>query len=145
LELKNRFIVAQRKRSMHCLTLPFFQELENAQSILLAGAGGGFDIFSGLPLYFGLRNLGKQVHLANLSFSPLSTATGRRLSSALMEVTADTQGKSLYFPEKYLAQWFVAQGEHIPIYFFERTGGSTATDCLPNPCRPFARRHNHFN
>jgi hypothetical protein len=107
---------------MHCLTLPFFQELENAQSILLAGAGGGFDIFSGLPLYFGLRNLGKQVHLANLSFSPLSTATGRRLSSALMEVTADTQGKSLYFPEKYLAQWFVAQGEHIPIYCFERTG-----------------------
>ncbi|HXR65533.1 MAG TPA: hypothetical protein VN729_06405 [Ktedonobacteraceae bacterium] len=107
---------------MQCLALPFFQEIENAQSILLAGAGGGFDIFSGLPLYFGLRNLGKQVHLANLSFSPLSTATGCRLSPALMEVTADTQGKSLYFPEKYLAQWFVAQGEHVPIYCFERTG-----------------------
>jgi len=41
---------------MQCLTLPFFKEIEKAQSILLAGAGGGFDIFSGLPLYFGLRN-----------------------------------------------------------------------------------------
>jgi hypothetical protein len=107
---------------MQFLTLPFFQEIENAQSILLAGAGGGFDIFSGLPLYFGLRNMGKQVHLANLSFSPLSTSTGRWLSPALMEVTADTQGRSLYFPEKYLAQWFVTQGEHLPIYCFERTG-----------------------
>jgi hypothetical protein len=104
------------------LTLPFFGEIEKSRSILLAGAGGGFDIFTGLPLYFGLRALGKQVHLANLSFSPLSAATGRRLSPALMEVTADTQGKSLYFPEKYLAQWFVKQGEHIPIYCFERTG-----------------------
>ena len=107
---------------MQCLTLPFFREIEKSRSILLAGAGGGFDIFSGLPLYFGLRNLGKQVHLANLSFSPLSASTGRWLSPALMEVTADTQGRSLYFPEKYLAQWFVTQGEQIPIYCFDRTG-----------------------
>ncbi len=104
------------------LTLPFFHEIEKSQSILLAGAGGGFDIFSGLPLYFGLRSQGKQVHLANLSFSPLSTTTGRRLSPALMEVTADTSGKNLYFPEKYLAEWFVAQGEKISIYCFDRTG-----------------------
>jgi hypothetical protein len=104
------------------LTLPFFREIEKAQSILLAGAGGGFDIFSGLPLYFGLRDLGKQVHLANVSFSPLFASTGRWLSPALMEVTADTQGPGRYFPEKYLAQWFVTQGEQIPIYCFDRTG-----------------------
>src|SRR6185437_7492889 len=55
------FSFTGRKRSMYCLTLPFFQEIESAQSILLAGAGGGFDIFSGLPLYFGLRAMGKQV------------------------------------------------------------------------------------
>lgn len=54
---------------MNCLHLPFFTELDHARIILLAGAGGGFDIFSGLPLYFGLRDAGKQVHLANLSFS----------------------------------------------------------------------------
>jgi hypothetical protein len=107
---------------MQYLTLPFFREIEHAQSILLAGAGGGFDIFCGLPLYFGLRDQGKQVHLANVSFSPLFSATGHRLSPALMEVTAATQGNHRYFPELYLAQWFAAQGEHVPIYCFERTG-----------------------
>ncbi|GER89709.1 hypothetical protein KDW_38710 [Dictyobacter vulcani] len=107
---------------MQCLTLPFFSEIEQSQSILLAGAGGGFDIFSGLPLYFGLRNLGKQVHLANLSFSPLFSSAGRWLSPALMEVTADTPGPGRYFPEKYLAQWFITQGEQVPIYCFDRTG-----------------------
>ena len=111
-----------KERWMHCLTLPFFRDIEKSRSILLAGAGGGFDIFSGLPLYFGLRNLGKQVHLANLSFSPLHAATGRWLSPALMEVTASTQARSHYFPEKYLAQWFAVQGEQVPIYCFDRTG-----------------------
>ncbi len=107
---------------MHYLTLPFFKEIEQAQSILLVGAGGGFDIFCGLPLYFGLRDQGKRVHLANVSFSPLFSATGRRLSPVLMEVTAETQGNRRYFPEMYLARWFAAQGEQIPIYCFERTG-----------------------
>ncbi len=107
---------------MPFLTLPFFQELEQAQSILLAGAGGGFDIFSGLPLYFGLRTMGKRVHLANVSFSHLLASAGRWLSPTLVEVTADTPGQSRYFPEKYLARWFAAQGEQVPIYCFERTG-----------------------
>ncbi len=107
---------------MSYLTLPFFQHLEQAQSILIAGAGGGFDIFSGLPLYFGLREQGKRVHLANLSFSPLFSATGRRLSPALMEISADTRVGSDYFPELYLARWFARQGESVPIYCFERVG-----------------------
>ena len=32
------------------LTIPFLVEVEKAENILIAGAGGGFDIFSGLPL-----------------------------------------------------------------------------------------------
>src|SRR6266571_1706491 len=62
------------------LRLPFFAELEGARRILLAGAGGGFDIFCGLPLYFGLRGAGKEVFLANLSFTRLEDSTGRRLT-----------------------------------------------------------------
>jgi hypothetical protein len=116
------WVVNYKGKSMYYLTLPFFKEIEQAQSILLAGAGGGFDIFCGLPLYFGLRDQGKQVHLANVSFSPLFSATGRRLSPTLMEVTAETQGNRRYFPEMYLASWFAAQGEQVPIYCFERTG-----------------------
>jgi hypothetical protein len=107
------------------LKLPFFTELEKSQNILLAGAGGGFDIFSGLPLYFGLQAEGKQVYLANLSFSflpPPQVTKEERLSPSLLKVTADTPLFSDYFPEKFLSQWFREQGEEVPIYCFERTG-----------------------
>jgi hypothetical protein len=107
------------------LTLPFFQEVEKAQNILIAGAGGGFDIFSGLPLYFGLTAAGKQVHLANLSFSflpPTQVTREPRLSPSLMKITADTPVLTDYFPERFLAEWFRQQGQEVPIYCFERTG-----------------------
>ena len=107
---------------MTFLRLPFFTELEKAQNILIAGAGGGFDIFSGLPLYFGLKSAGKAVHLANLSFSHLEAASGRRLAPAVLEVTADSWGVFGYFPEWYLCRWFRQNGEEVPIYAFERTG-----------------------
>ncbi|MFN8413926.1 MAG: DUF1152 domain-containing protein [Anaerolineales bacterium] len=107
------------------LKLPFYNEIEKAQNILIAGAGGGFDIFSGLPLYFGLKAEGKQVHLANLSFSflpPPYAVKEQRLSPSLFKVTADAPLLSDYFPEKFLSLWFREQGEEIPIYCFERTG-----------------------
>lgn len=109
---------------MDFLKLPFFAEIVDAGTILLAGAGGGFDIFTGLPLYFGLRAAGKTVHLANLSFSHLYGSTGRRLAPALVEVTAKTEAGSAerYFPEQHLARWFALRGEDVPIYGFYRTG-----------------------
>jgi hypothetical protein len=63
--------------------------LEPAETILLAGAGGGFDIFCGLPLYFGLQAAGKKVYLANLSFSQLPKPN-ESLSPSLVRVKADT-------------------------------------------------------
>src|SRR5207247_5346603 len=77
---------------MDFLKLPLYAAIEESQNILLAGAGGGFDIFCGLPLYFGLRSGGKQVHLANLSFSDLYYASGTRPAPGLLEVTADSGG-----------------------------------------------------
>ncbi|MCC6417599.1 MAG: DUF1152 domain-containing protein [Gemmataceae bacterium] len=106
------------------LRLPFFTELEPARNVLVAGAGGGYDIFSGLPLYFGLRAAGKAAHLANLSFTNLEPAAGRRLAPALLEVTADSGGSKTYFPERYLAEWFRSQGEEVPVYCFDRTGAA---------------------
>lgn len=53
------------------LNLPILEQLASCERILIAGAGGGFDIFAGLPLYFTLRELGKTVHLANFSFSDM--------------------------------------------------------------------------
>ena len=104
------------------LTLPFFRELEKTNNILLAGAGGGFDIFCGLPLYFALKNAGKQVHLANMSFSDLENSTGNKHHKALVEITSETEGNLDYFPELHLARWFAARGENVPIYCFTHTG-----------------------
>lgn len=104
------------------MNLRFFQELAGKKTVLLAGAGGGFDIFTGLPLYFALRSAGKTVHLANLSFSTIYASTGKRIGEALVEVCADTFSRERYFPELYLAQWFAKRGEDIPIYCFDRVG-----------------------
>lgn len=104
------------------LNLPFFAALEGARTILLAGAGGGFDIFCSLPLYFGLRHAGRQVHLASLSFSNLHGSSARELAPGMARVTADVWGVSGYFPELYLSKWFAERGESIPIYCFSRMG-----------------------
>jgi hypothetical protein len=56
---------------MDFLRIPFFDVVRDAKTVLLAGAGGGCDVYSAVPLYVGLRAAGKTVHLANLSFTSL--------------------------------------------------------------------------
>jgi hypothetical protein len=106
------------------ITIPFLDALQPARRVLVAGAGGGFDVFCGLPLYFALRDAGKAAFLANLSFTTLDHTSATRLAPALYEVTADSEGPRFinYFPEGYLAQWFRGQGEEVPVYAFARTG-----------------------
>jgi hypothetical protein len=106
--------------------LPIFERLGSAQTILLAGAGGGYDIFAGLPLYFALRAQGKTVHLANLSFSSIYASNGKRIGEVnehVVRVTHETEPALSYFPELYLAQWFWKERrERVPLYCFDRTG-----------------------
>jgi len=35
--------------------ISIFEELKESKIILLAGVGDGFDVFSGIPLYFNLK------------------------------------------------------------------------------------------
>jgi hypothetical protein len=58
------------------LSLP--SAIENSQRVLVAGAGGGFDVYAGLPIYERLRLLGKKVYLANLSFVSLGARSLQR-------------------------------------------------------------------
>jgi hypothetical protein len=104
------------------MKIPFFQELEGAKNILIAGAGGGFDVFCGLPLYFHLKKAGKTVHLANLSFTELGFCDGERPVPSLVRVLGSTGGSSNYFPEAYLAHWLADRFGETPIYAIERTG-----------------------
>lgn len=107
------------------LRLPVFDVLDQSKNVLVAGAGGGYDVFCGLPLYFGLKAEGKNVHLANLSFAFLPPENGAgedRWSSSMLKVVPETPLMTNYFPELLLSQWFRTQGEEVPIYCFERTG-----------------------
>lgn len=110
------------------LNLPILDQVAGSKQILIAGAGGGFDIFAGLPLYFTLREIGKSVHLANYSFSDIGQIykTERLFElvpERLVSVSGPVQRISPYYPEGYLAQWFhETQGEDVPIWLFPRPG-----------------------
>ncbi|HKX62493.1 MAG TPA: DUF1152 domain-containing protein [Verrucomicrobiae bacterium] len=105
------------------MKIPFFNELDGSKNILIAGAGGGFDVFCGLPLFVWLKRAGKTVHLANLSFSELGFCEGERPVPSMVRVLANTGGGSQnYFPEVYLAAWLAARFGETPIYAIERRG-----------------------
>jgi len=105
---------------MDLLRLP--TSLETSQRILVAGAGGGFDVYAGLPIYERLRALGKQVFLANLSFVHLGTTSAKPLTRALYAVDPTTTGSDIYFPERTLAQFLSKCEESVTVYGFEKFG-----------------------
>jgi hypothetical protein len=104
-------------------TPPLFTALAEARNVLIAGAGGGFDIYAGLPLALALRHAGVQVHLANLSFSELELIDAESWAEPnVAAVTPDTTSPDWYFPERALAQWLAAQGQPATVYAFPPLG-----------------------
>ncbi|WP_138905022.1 DUF1152 domain-containing protein [Streptomyces albidochromogenes] len=107
--------------SLH--TNPLFTRLADAERILVAGAGGGFDIYSGLPLALSLIHQGKEVHLANLSFSALAgLPVDDWAAPDLAAVTPQSAPHQSYFPERTLAQWLHLHGYPSTVYAFPQTG-----------------------
>jgi len=106
---------------MDKLNLP--RALEASHRILVAGAGGGFDVYAGIPIYERLRSMGKNAFLANLSFADLRNTSAQQLCPSLYEVNANTEGEEEYFPERTLAR-FLSQRFQSPIsvYAFENVG-----------------------
>ncbi|MFF3322879.1 DUF1152 domain-containing protein [Streptomyces sp. NPDC002889] len=104
-------------------TNPLFTRLEAAERILVAGAGGGFDVYAGLPVALSLLHQGKEVQLANLAFSAIE---GLPLEDWLApDVAAITPESSLhqrYFPERTLAQWLALHGYPSTVHAFARVG-----------------------
>lgn len=98
----------------------FFQRLTDSQTILLAGAGGGYDVFCGLPLYHWLRARGKTVHLANLAFTNLQRCDGEFPVDSLLKVELQTGGPRAYFPELHLCAYLGG----TPIYAIENAGAA---------------------
>ncbi|MEO6086696.1 MAG: DUF1152 domain-containing protein [Umezawaea sp.] len=102
---------------------PLFARLRDHHRILIAGAGGGFDVYAGLPLAHALRAQGKQVHLANLAFSDLDRLDiDDWLQPGLARITPDSTGSDDYFPERTLARWLAAQDLPAVVHAFPREG-----------------------
>jgi len=105
---------------------PLFQDLSTAKRILVAGAGGGFDIFSGVPLALHLRASGRDVVLGNLSFVDLKQTNCEAIDPCAFLVTPETTDRS-YFPEKFLIDWLALRGERqMPMIAFSHYIGVAA-------------------
>ncbi|MFJ9519791.1 DUF1152 domain-containing protein [Kitasatospora sp. NPDC101801] len=97
--------------------------LGQARKILIAGAGGGFDVYAGLPLALALRAAGREVHLANLSFSHLyGLDSDIWLESEVAEIRPDTRSAEPYFPERTLARWLRLHGMPDTVWAFGSVG-----------------------
>ncbi|MER6631360.1 DUF1152 domain-containing protein [Streptomyces sp. NPDC000987] len=91
--------------------------------MLVAGAGGGFDVYAGLPLALALRSAGKEVHLASLSFADLYGLDGDVwLDVDVAAVGPDTEARGDYFPERTLARWLARQELPTTVHAFPRVG-----------------------
>ena len=107
-----------------------FDILSPAKTVLIAGCGGGYDVLSGLPLYFSLCRQGKKVILANLSFTDLDRKTDKDgYCKMCVKVTHNMKVKDEqrddYFPEYYLSRWFWDKfQEDVPVYTFWRETGA---------------------
>lgn len=108
---------------MDRLSLP--SVLQDSHRILIVGAGGGFDVYAGLPIYERLNTLGKKVFLANLSFAELGNTSAQQLYPSLYEVNANTEGEEDYFPERTLARFLSQRYQRsISVYAFDNVGAA---------------------
>ena len=105
------------------LTQPLAAHLAGARRILITGAGGGYDVVCGLPLFLALAEEGREVHLGSLSSTPLNdVAEAQWHSETLLEVTARSSRPS-YFPEGWLARWLAERrGIDKPVWCFQVSG-----------------------
>lgn len=123
------------------MNLPCFQRLSQAKTVLLAGAGGGYDLFAGLPVLHWLLAQGKRVHLASLTFSDFSKEVCERPVPALARITPDAHGLAASCPELHLSRWLSDQFGEMPVYLLERTGVApivSAYRWMTNELRPDA-------
>lgn len=106
------------------LNLPIYDQLDSCENLLIAGMGGGFDIYCGLPIYFEMKARGKSVHLANLSFVEAWAVEKKiSLTKTCNGVTAESIGPAYYCPEAYLARYLKKfHNEDATVWQMERSG-----------------------
>lgn len=120
--------MTKRSKERSASELPSFAEpvllrhLRDCKRVLIAGAGGGFDVYAGLPLAHALWSRGQEVHLANSSFTNLAVTRAKQCAPNVFEVNAATKGSDDYFPERSLAQFLEREKCALRVFAFARCG-----------------------
>lgn len=124
------------KNDKNNLRLTFIDSLledsSDETAILISGCGGGYDIYSGIPLYAALKNAGRTVIMANLTFTFSFNPSARRdervsemAQGCLWRVQAGAENspekgdRGPYFPELYLSE---SLPDRPPVYIIARAG-----------------------
>ncbi|HEY9757040.1 MAG TPA: DUF1152 domain-containing protein [Oculatellaceae cyanobacterium] len=105
------------------MELPF--NLPDGSRVLVAGAGGGFDVCCALPVALKLREQGHDVQLANYSFTNLTAVRGAETEvpqlSCIHKESRLTEGD--YFPEQFLCKWWHDTfAEEKQVWCYNRVG-----------------------
>jgi hypothetical protein len=101
--------------------IPFLTRLSEAGEVLIAGCGGGFDVYAGIPLAVHLLARGAAVTFANLSFSNLWDSSAEKIDAVTWRIGPQA-GELAYFPEKWLAEWLSRRSYPAQVYGFAKTG-----------------------
>lgn len=99
-------------------------QLSPGSTVLVAGAGGGFDCVCALPVALALKEAGYTVHLANYSFTPLEKLeqSERPLENlARVDENSRLADPDEPFVEGHLAGWLAAN-HSLPVWCFGRAG-----------------------
>jgi hypothetical protein len=113
-------------------------DLEPKSSVLVAGAGGGFDVVCALPIAIALREAGHTVHFANYSFTKLQEVgqTEQPLPHLFRVTEQSIPPSSGYFPEGFMAQWLSGLfAEETVVWCYNQVGVKPLTKLLANLCQ----------
>lgn len=130
------------------LSPSIWSKVKQSTGVLLIGCEGGYSIINSLPLYFSIKSLGIPVSLCNMSLASLKNSTAEIIlrdsnisqSPILYKVTSNSEFTSggtkpkVFFPEKYLCEWFSSINQDISIYCTERVGPKNLADCYKTIC-----------
>lgn len=93
--------------------------------VLIAGAGGGYDVYTGIPIAIELVAAGNEVFFANYSFTYLKNVSGGAwITDDCVRVDRrSTLTEGGYFPEMHLARWLAQWGRCLPqVYCYSQVG-----------------------
>ncbi|TXT55581.1 MAG: hypothetical protein BAJALOKI1v1_2010004 [Promethearchaeota archaeon] len=122
-------------------SIPFFEELESSNNILLGGCGGGYDVYSTIPFYFALKKKNKNIFLSSINFGYLDVETielEHLYPNCAIMNGATKYNPLYYFPEAILNKWFNRHHQNdIPIYTIYDVGTKQIRDIYSQLVKKF--------